>query len=78
VIDVSADGVANCNGKETTDVVRDELVAYGAVINGFPIIEHAPTANAPPVLPDTSRSDDLESWYRNHVMGGAGAFILPA
>jgi hypothetical protein len=78
VIDVSGDGVDNCNGKETTDVVRDELVAYGAVINGLPIIERAPTANAPAVLPDTSRSDDLESWYRNHVMGGAGAFVLPA
>ena len=78
VIDVSGDGMDNCNGKETTDVVRDELVAYGAVINGLPIIERAPTADAAPLLPDTSRSDDLESWYRNHVMGGAGAFVLPA
>src|ERR1700730_6305452 len=40
VIDVSGDGMDNCNGKETTDVVRDELVSYGAVINGLPIIEH--------------------------------------
>ena len=78
VIDVSGDGVDNCNGRETTDVIRDELVAYGAVINGLPIIERAPTADAAPLLPDTSRSDDLESWYRNHVMGGAGAFVLPA
>ena len=78
VIDVSGDGMDNCNGKETTDVVRDELVAYGAVINGLPIIERAPTADAAPLLPDTSRSDDLKSWYRNHVMGGAGAFVLPA
>ncbi len=77
VIDVSGDGVDNCNGKETPDTVRDELVSYGAVINGLPIIERT-TGGAVPLVPDTSQSNDLESWYRNHVMGGAGAFVLPA
>jgi hypothetical protein len=72
VIDVSADGVANCNGKETTDVVRDELVAYGAVINGLPIIEHAPTANAPPVLPDTSRVAFKEAMPHSLRLIGSG------
>lgn len=78
VIDVSGDGMDNCNGKETTDVVRDELVGYGAVINGLPVIERTPSGDAMPLVPDTSQSDDLESWYRNHVMGGTGAFVLPA
>jgi hypothetical protein len=78
VIDVSGDGVDNCNGKETTDAVRDELVGYGAVINGLPIIERAPAGDVTLLPPDTSRTDDLESWYREHVMGGTGAFVLPA
>ena len=56
--DVSGDGMDNCNGRETTDVIRDELVAYGAVINGLPIIEHT-DCRCSAAFPDTSRSDDL-------------------
>lgn len=78
VLDVSGDGIDNCNGKETTDVVRDDLVANGVVINGLPIIERAPGTAVVPLVPDTSRSDDLEAWYRTHVMGGIGSFVLPA
>lgn len=76
VIDVSGDGIDNCNGKETPDSIRDELVSQGAVVNGLPIIEQP--AGAATLIPDTSRSSDLETWYRSHVVGGAGSFVLPA
>lgn len=64
VIDVSGDGKDNCNREEPVDAVRDELVASGVIINGLPILEgDGPT---------------LEGWYRDYVVGGTGAFVLPA
>lgn len=65
VVDVSGDGKDNCNREESIDVVRDELVDLGVIINGLPILE----------------GDDgpsLEGWYADHVIGGPGAFVLPA
>jgi Protein of unknown function (DUF1194) len=89
VIDVSGDGADNCNGKETTDAARDELAASGVVINGLPIVEGG--ANAPrgeqspgaylsasPSAGAASEPYPLEAWYRQHILGGAGAFVLPA
>jgi hypothetical protein len=64
VVDVSGDGKDNCNREEPVDAVRDELVASGVIINGLPILEgDGPT---------------LEGWYRDYVVGGTGAFVLPA
>jgi len=65
VIDVSGDGKDNCNREEPVDAVRDELVQSGIIINGLPILEgdDGPT---------------LEGWYRDYVVGGTGAFVLPA
>lgn len=65
VIDVSGDGKDNCNREEPVDAVRDELVASGVIVNGLPILEgdDGPT---------------LEGWYRDYVVGGTGAFVLPA
>lgn len=65
IIDVSGDGKENCNPEEPTTAVRDELVSYKATINGLPILEGDQGAT-------------LEDWYRQNVMGGAGAFVLPA
>ncbi len=65
VVDVSGDGKDNCNREEPIDIVRDELVNSGVIINGLPILE----------------GDDgpsLEGWYSEHVIGGPGAFVLPA
>lgn len=87
VMDVSGDGIDNCNGEETTPAVRDELVGYGMTINGLPIIEgaDAATAGGPPVIaapaPQPGSDHDpvaLEPWYRKNVIGGPGAFALPA
>ena len=64
VIDVSGDGADNCN-RASVDSVRDELVASGVTINGLPILEGDERAT-------------LEDWYRGHVIGGPGAFLIAA
>ena len=91
VMDVSGDGIDNCNGDETTDQVRDELVGAGMIINGLPINEADPgqpvgagAFRAPGEamkqlpLPNNGAPTTLEPWYRKHVIGGPGAFVLPA
>lgn len=65
VLDVSGDGSDNCNPEEPASAVRDELVGTGATINGLPILEG-------------KEAKTLEPWYRDNVMGGPGAFVLPA
>jgi hypothetical protein len=65
VIDVSGDGHDNCNPIVPVDAVRNELVAAGATINGLPILEG-------------DEALTLEAWYRAHVIGGPGAFLVPA
>ena len=45
------------------DSTRDELVAHGLVINGLTIANEFP---------------DLETYYRDHVIGGAGSFVITA
>lgn len=65
VIDVSGDGHDNCNPIVPVDAVRNELVAGGATINGLPILEG-------------DEALTLEAWYRAHVIGGPGAFLVPA
>ncbi len=65
VVDVSGDGHDNCNPQVPVDAVRDELVAGVVTINGLPILEG-------------DEASILAPWYRDHVIGGAGAFLLPA
>ncbi len=65
VVDVSGDGHDNCNTNPPVDVVRDRLVAAGVTINGLPILEGEEAAT-------------LETWYREHVIGGPAAFLVPA
>lgn len=65
VVDVSGDGSDNCNAEEPVRAVRDEMNGRGTTINGLPILEGREAAT-------------LEGWYRDNVMGGPGAFILPA
>ena len=65
IIDVSGDGHDNCNPLKPVDAVRDELVAADVTINGLPILEG-------------DESDTLAQWYRDHVIGGRGAFLVPA
>ena len=68
VIDVSGDGPNN-SGPPVLPV-RDQLVAEGIVINGLPIMLKI----AQPSFYDIH---DLDRYYANCVIGGAGAFMVP-
>ena len=69
VIDISGDGRTN-EGRSTDDA-RDEAVASGVTINGLPIINDHPNFGRPP-------ERDLDEFYRDHVIGGPGAFLIVA
>lgn len=85
VLDISGDGHDNCNEAEPIDAVRDELVKYGVTVNGLPILEG--TGEEPEIpgsvpvqsyLPGQQKTNPLEDWFRAHVKGGPGSFVLPA
>ena len=67
VIDVSGDGPNN-QGREVTRA-RDDAVAAGIVVNGLPLMIREPTG--PYDIPD------LDLYYRDCVIGGPGAFMVP-
>jgi hypothetical protein len=69
VIDVSGDGPNN-NGPPP-EPERDRLVAAGVTINGLPIVNDKPTFGF-------RAGDMLEGYYRDSVIGGAGAFLIVA
>jgi len=69
VIDVSGDGVNNSGGP--VEVARDKLLAEGVTINGLPIMNDRPTFGRLPPVP-------LDEYFRESVVGGPGAFVIPA
>jgi hypothetical protein len=66
VIDISGDGPNN-QGRPVT-AARDEAIAKGATVNGLPIMLKAPGA---------WDIEDLDIYYRDCVIGGQGAFMVP-
>jgi hypothetical protein len=64
VVDVSGDGTDNCN-TDPVATLRDALVSTAVTINGLPILEGR-------------EATPLADWYRDEVIGGNGAFLLPA
>lgn len=86
VIDVSGDGPDNCNADEPIETVRDELVANGVTINGLPILQGANAGAADDGAAAGGKQTDaeiadpigLEEWFKTHVKGGNGSFVLPA
>lgn len=68
VIDVSGDG-ANNSGSPVT-LARDGVLASGITINGLPIMLKRPN-------PFTMDIEDLDIYYEDCVIGGAGAFVVP-
>ena len=62
VIDISGDGRANDGDRDVT-VTRDDAVAAGITINGLPILEV---------------EEELDLYYHENVIGGPGAFMIPA
>ncbi|GGG16964.1 hypothetical protein GCM10010964_01540 [Caldovatus sediminis] len=69
VIDVSGDGVNNSG--PPAEEARDRAVAEGITINGLPILNDRPTFGRLPPVP-------LDEYYRESVIGGPGAFVIPA
>jgi hypothetical protein len=72
-IDVSGDGDNN-NGRDVR-LARDEAVASGVTVNGLVILTDARSLLS---SQHTNPPDGLEKYYRDHVIGGPGAFVLVA
>src|SRR5882724_1323145 len=72
-IDVSGDGTNN-SGRDVS-LARDEAVAKGVTINGLVILSERPMAWNPE---HTNPPGGLDGYYRNNVIGGAGAFVMVA
>jgi len=70
VIDVSGDGPSN-NGPRI-DQARDRAVDAGITINGLPILNDRPSPGGFPGVAN------LDLYYSDCVIGGPGAFIVPA
>lgn len=68
VIDISGDG-ANNNGRNVAEA-RAEALAKGVTINGLPIMLKEPSGYWD--------IKDLDLYYRDCVIGGTGAFMIPA
>ncbi len=68
VIDVSGDGVNNSG--PLVAVARDEVIAAGITINGLPIMYKRINTGMMDI-------DQLDVYYEDCVIGGAGAFVMP-
>jgi hypothetical protein len=71
IIDISGDGTNN-SGRPVTDA-RDQAVGQGVTINGLAIVNDKPN---PGYAFHTQPPGGLPEWYRQNVIGGAGAFLL--
>ncbi|BCJ92043.1 hypothetical protein IZ6_27780 [Terrihabitans soli] len=68
VIDISGDGPNN-QGNVVT-FMRDLVVSMGIGINGLPLALKAPNSGSVDI-------QNLEAYYRECVIGGPGAFVIP-
>jgi len=71
-IDVSGDGTHN-QGRAAAEA-RDEALAKGVTINGLVILSECPFLNCD----HTNPPGGLDTYYRNNVIGGPGAFVMVA
>lgn len=90
VVDVSGDGIDNCEAEAELKRAKDGAVNAGAIINGLPIIVEgtrfvgegayrAPGAGLVQLTPPDQRERmTLETWYDRNVIGGFGAFTITA
>ena len=91
VIDVSGDGIDNCSDVDAIHTERDALLAAGTTINGLPILVpgendvvgvgayRAPGYGLRELPRQTYRDGTtLDAWYREHIVGGPGSFLLAA
>jgi hypothetical protein len=70
VVDISGDGRNNSGGPVAP--ARAAVLARGITINGLPIINDRPNPYGRP--PDKH----LDKYYKSHVIGGKGSFIVVA
>jgi hypothetical protein len=75
VIDVSGDGTSN-QGRSVTDA-RDAALKAGVVINGLSIYNKTAAAEGGYLALHTNPPGGLAQYYRENVIGGPGAFVLP-
>jgi len=75
IIDVSGDGTSN-QGRPVT-AARDAAVEAGAVINGLTIFNRRAAAMGGYLALHTNPPGGLAQYYRDNVIGGRGAFVLP-
>jgi hypothetical protein len=67
VIDISGDGPNNAGAP--IDTARQAVIGGGIIINGLPIVMRA--------VQQYSGPGGLEGYYKDCVIGGRGAFVLP-
>lgn len=60
---IDVSGDGRTNNGRPSSLARDETVAHGITINGLPILHLEP---------------DIDEYYERNVIGGPGAFIVPA
>jgi hypothetical protein len=75
VIDVSGDGTSN-QGSPVTGA-RDAAVRGGVAINGLTIFNRRAAAEGGYLALHTNPPGGLAQYYRNNVIGGFGAFVVP-
>jgi Protein of unknown function (DUF1194) len=75
VIDVSGDGTNN-QGHMVTEA-RDAAVGAGAVINGLSIFNKKAAAMGGYLALHTNPPGGIAQYYRDNVIGGSGAFVVP-
>ena len=75
VIDVSGDGTSN-QGRLVTEA-RDDALKSGVIINGLSIFNRRAAAMGGYLALHTNPPGGLEKYYRDNVIGGLGAFVLP-
>jgi len=75
VIDVSGDGTSN-QGRPVGDA-RDAAIKAGAVVNGLAIFNRRAAAQGGYLALHTNPPGGLAQYYRDNVVGGPGAFVLP-
>jgi hypothetical protein len=74
VIDVSGDGTSN-QGRPVTEA-RDAALKAGVTINGLAIFNQRAAAEGGFLALHTNPPGGLAKYYRENVIGGAGAFVV--
>ena len=75
VIDVSGDGTSNQGSPVTAS--RDAAVGAGGIINGLTIFNRRAAAMGGYLALHTNPPGGLAKYYRDNVIGGTGAFVVP-